>query len=68
MYVCKMRWKVFLEEFNRFEFRVQFALLFTQRWREDSRINAFSKGISATKRVTSLVQDLNSCRRVHFQW
>ena len=44
--------------------RAQSTLLFT--WREISWIHTFTKGINAMWNVNSLVQDLNSCRRVHF--
>ena len=35
-------------------------------WRENNWIHTFPKGISAMWNAISLVQDLNSCRRVHF--
>ena len=41
-------------------------LLFTHSWRENNWIHTFPKGISAMWNVISLVQDLNSCHRVHF--
>ena len=44
----------------------QSALLFTHSWRENNWIHTFPVGISAMWNATSLVQDLNSCRRVHF--
>ena len=44
----------------------QSALLFTHSWRENNWIHTFPKGISAMWNAISLVQDLNSCRRVHF--
>ena len=70
----------FLAEFNRFEFRVfllldllphqgwrtQSVLLFTHSWMENNWIHTFPKGISAMWNAISLVQNLNSCRRVHF--
>ena len=39
---------------------------FTHSWRENNWIHTFPKGISAMWNAISLVQDLNSCRRVHF--
>ena len=45
----------------------QSVLLFTHSWRENNWIHTFPKGISAMWNANSLVQDLNSCRRVHFQ-
>ena len=62
----------FLAEFNRFEFRAFFLLdllhylLFTHSWRENNWIHTFPKGISAMWNAITLVQDLNSYRRVHF--
>ena len=70
----------FKAEFNRFEFRVfllldllphqgwrtQSVLLITHNWRENNWIHTFPKGISAIWNAISLVEDLNSCRRVHF--
>ena len=44
----------------------QFTLLFTHSWRENNWIHTFPKGISAMWNAISLVQDLNSCHRVHF--
>ena len=45
----------------------QSALLFTHSWRENNRIHTFPKGISSAMwNAISLVQDLNSGRRVHF--
>ena len=41
-------------------------LLFTRSWRENNWIHTFPKGISAMWNAISLVEDLNSCRRVHF--
>ena len=35
-------------------------------WRENNWIHTFPKGISAMWNAISLVQDLNSCRHVHF--
>ena len=46
--------------------RNQSALLFTHSWRENNWIDTFPKGISAMWNAISFVQDLNSCRRVHF--
>ena len=46
--------------------RTQSALLFTHSWRENNWIHILPKGISAMWNAISLVQDLNSCRRVHF--
>ena len=46
--------------------RTQSAILFTHSWRENNWIHTFPKGISAMWNAISLVQDLNSCRRVHF--
>ena len=43
--------------------RTQSALLFTHSWREN---NWIPKDISAIWNAISLVQDLNTCRRVHF--
>ena len=37
-------------------------------WRENNWIHTFPKGISAMWNAISLIQDLNSCHRVHFQW
>ena len=45
---------------------LQSALLFTHSWRENNWIHTFPKSISAMWNAISLVQDLNSCRRVHF--
>ena len=70
----------FKAEFNWFEFRVcllidklhhqgwrnRSLLLFTHSWRENNWIHTFPKGISTMWNAISLVQDLNSCRRVHF--
>ena len=70
----------FKAEFNRFEFRVfllldklpqqgwrtQSVLLFTHSWRGNNWIHTFPKGISAMWNAISLVQDLNTGRRVHF--
>ena len=39
---------------------------FTHSLRENNWIQTFPKGISAMWNATILVQDLNSCRRVHF--
>ena len=39
---------------------------FTHCWGENNWIHTFPKGISAMWNAISLVQDLNSCRRVHF--
>ena len=39
---------------------------FTHCWKENNWIHTFPKGISAMWNAMSLVQDLNSCRRVHF--
>ena len=39
---------------------------FNHIWRENNWIHTFPKGISAMWNAISLVQDLNSCRRVHF--
>ena len=47
--------------------RSQCVLLFAYTWRENSWIHTFPKGISAMWNATSLVEDLNSCRRIHFQ-
>ena len=44
----------------------QSALLFTHSWRENNWIHTFPKGLSAMWNAISLVQDLNSCCRVHF--
>ena len=41
---------------------------FIYSWRENSWIHAFSKDISTMWNASSLVQDLNSCRCIHFQW
>ena len=41
---------------------------FIHSWRENIWIHTFPKGISALWNTISLVQDLNSCRRVHFWW
>ena len=71
---------IFWAKSNRFEFRVfllldllphqgwstQSVLLFTHSWRESNWIHTFPKGISAMWNAISLVQDLNSCCRVHF--
>ena len=46
--------------------RTQSALLFTHSWRENIWIHTFPKGISFMWNAISLVQDLNSYRRVHF--
>ena len=35
-------------------------------WRENNLIDTFPKGISAMWNAIILVQDLSSCRRVHF--
>ena len=35
-------------------------------WRENNWIHTFLKRVSAMWNAISLVQDLNSCRRVHF--
>ena len=70
----------FYAEFNRFEFEVflplhrlpyqgwtaQSAPLFTHSWGEKNWIHNFPKGISVMWNANSLVQDLNSCRCVHF--
>ena len=42
------------------------SLLFTHSWRENNWIHTFPKGISAMWNAISHVQDLKSCRRVHF--
>ena len=42
------------------------GIVFTHSWRENNWIHTFAKGISAMWNAISLVQDLNSCRRVHF--
>ena len=39
---------------------------FTHIWKENNWIHTFPKGIRAMWNAISLVQDLNSCRRVHF--
>ena len=39
---------------------------FTDSWRENNWIHTFPKGISVMGNAISLVQDSNSCRRVHF--
>ena len=44
----------------------QSSLLFTHSWRENNWIHTFTKGISTMWNAISLVQDLNSSRRVHF--
>ena len=46
--------------------RTQSALLFTHSWRENIWIHTFPKDISAMWNAISLVQDLNSHRRIHF--
>ena len=46
--------------------RTQFALQFTHNWKENNWIQTFPKGISAMWNEISLVQDLKSCRHVHF--
>ena len=46
--------------------RIKSVLLFTHIWRENNWIYTFLKGISAMWNAISLVQDLNSCRRIHF--
>ena len=46
----------------------QSALLFIHSWRENNWIHTFPKGISAMWNAISVVQDLNSCCRVHFLW
>ena len=46
--------------------RTQSVLLFTHSWRENNWIHTFPKGINAMWNAISLVQDLNSYRRVHF--
>ena len=70
----------FKAEFDGFEFRVflfldllphqgwrtQSVLLFTHSWRENHWIHTFPKGISSMWNAISLVQDLNSSRRIHF--
>ena len=45
--------------------RVQSVLLFTYSWRETSWVHIFPEGIMWN--AISLVQDLNSHHRVHFQ-
>ena len=44
----------------------QSVLLFTHSWRENNWIHTFPKGISAMWNAIILVQDLNSCRHIHF--
>ena len=44
----------------------QSVLLYTHSWMENRWIHTFPKGISAMWTEISLVQDLNSCSRVHF--
>ena len=39
---------------------------FTHNWRENYWIHTFPKGNSGMWNAISLVQDLISCRRVHF--
>ena len=56
-----------LDQLPRQGWRNQSVLLFTHSWRENNRIHTFPKGISAMWNAISLVQDLNSCPRVHFQ-
>ena len=43
----------------------QFSLQFTHDWRENRWIHAYPKCISVKGNANSLVQDLNSCHRVH---
>ena len=45
----------------------QSLLLFTHSWRDNYWIHTFPKGISAMWNAISLVQDLNSYRRVYSQ-
>ena len=72
----------FLVEFIRFEFSIflfqdwlanqgegnQSTILFNHSKGENNWIYTFYKGISAMWNAVDLVQDLNSCRRVHFRW
>ena len=41
---------------------------YTHSWRENNWIHTFPKGISAMWNAISLVQELNSYRRVHILW
>ena len=55
-----------LEELPNQGWRTQSSLLFTHSWKENHWINTFPKGITAIWNANSIIQDLNSCRRVHF--
>ena len=69
---CDTRSIYFKAEFNLFEFRV-FPLwewlpnqLFTHSWRGNNWTHTFPKDITAIWNAISLVQDSDSCHRVHF--
>ena len=67
VYVCMYAYlPLLLHQLPHQGWRTQPVLLFTHSWRENNRIHIFSRGISAIRNAISLVQNLNSCRCVHF--